>query len=144
MILLPRDILNDIETAAVTAYPAECCGLLVGHGDIDDTVRLERAVASPNLKAAEHTDRFEVDPQVRFELMRALDGSGARIVGHYHSHPDHPPSPSATDLASAWEPEMIWLITAVADGKAGKTTVHVLADDHQSFRALTLTVEDRL
>lgn len=143
MIVIAAHDLQRIERAAETAYPAESCGLLVGRGDAKGILTVSRVVESANLKASARLDRFEVDPKLRFDLMRELDGAEDRIVGHYHSHPDHPAAPSNTDRSMIWEPEMVWLITAVTDGHAGATTAHLPTSDGTDFAPLDLTTENR-
>lgn len=113
MILLPEGVRTQLMREAEAAYPEECCGLLVGRRRADGSLALDRAVSSANVAAGRHSDRFEVDPRVRFRLTRELAGTASTIVGHYHSHPDHPAEPSATDRAMAFEPELAWLIIAV-------------------------------
>ena len=88
---------------AEAAYPAECCGLLIGAAEGARVWRVHRVVQSRNLAPAGRRDRFEVDPALRLKLQRELRGSGEAVVGLYHSHPDGPPTPSATDLDSAWD-----------------------------------------
>jgi proteasome lid subunit RPN8/RPN11 len=115
MIRLRADHLAQIRTAAERAYPEECCGLLVGQGS--DVIDVTRIVESPNIRKDRARDRFEVDPKIRLEVERAVRGTPERVVGHYHSHPDHPARPSETDRALAFEPELVWVIVAVsADG----------------------------
>ena len=131
-----------IRDAAARAYPEECCGLLVGRGQVDGTLIIERAVTSRNLSAGSRRDSFEVDPKVRFDLMRDLEArpaAGRRIVGHYHSHPDHPAVPSERDREQAHEPEFIWLIAAVAAGRVTALTAHRVTPD--GFRRLSLETE---
>lgn len=113
MILLPAAVRDQLTSEAEAAYPDECCGLLVGRRQADGATALERAVASANVATGRRRDRFEVDPRVRFALIRELAGSSSAIVGHYHSHPDHPAEPSAMDRAMAFEPDLVWLIVAV-------------------------------
>ena len=120
MIVVPEAGLARIAAAAEAAYPRECCGLLAGRMT-PGGILVTRVVASRNTADGDQRDRFEVDPQVRFDLMRALEGSDERLVGHYHSHPDHPAVPSATDRRMAHEPDLVWLITAVAAGRATAT-----------------------
>lgn len=121
MIRLPADIRQRILAAAEAAYPEECCGLLAGRPLPDGTVAVTRLADSANVADGDRRRSFEVDPKVRFDLMRELESAGGdeTVVGHVHSHPDHPPEPSATDLAMAYEPEFVWLIVGVADGRAG-------------------------
>lgn len=125
MIKISLSQLQDINVQAARAYPKECCGLLAGIVAPNGTITVTRVVSSDNVlievDGQGGQDRFEVDAQVRFDLMRALHETEETIIGHYHSHPDHPPEPSETDLDMAFEPELIWLITAVVKGQAGKT-----------------------
>jgi proteasome lid subunit RPN8/RPN11 len=146
VIMLSRAQLKQITDAAEAAYPGECCGLIVGrvreNGDLEAT----RVVASPNIAGSEaeagRRDRFEVDPELRLKVQRELEGAGERIVGLYHSHPDHSAQPSAHDLDSVWEPEFVWVITAVEGGQAVHTTAHVLDAGGRQFREVGLHTTD--
>ncbi len=141
MIVVPASGLADIVAAAEAAYPRECCGLLAGRTTTDG-ILVTRVVASRNTAAGHRRDRFEVDPQVRFDLMRALEGSDERLVGHYHSHPDHPAIPSATDRRMVHEPDLIWLITAVAAGHATTTRAWRPIAQDPGFAEIVLRVGD--
>ena len=147
MIRLTPQQLDDIHAQAEAAYPYECCGLLAGHTHKDGTITVTRVVASPNTVKDEHTgrgkDRFEVDPQVRFDLMRAVANTEEDIVGHYHSHPDHPAKPSETDVDMAFEPNMVWLITSVHQGKIEGTTAWRLNRDTRTAEALTMNMVEK-
>jgi len=135
--------LRTITEAAEDAYPRECCGLLAGRDD-KDGVSVTRVVASRNLSASDTRDSFEVDPKVRFDLMRNLEttasGTQERIIGHYHSHPNHPPLPSDRDIDMAYEPDLVWLITGVDDGRATETTAHLLNRDTGQSRQIELRI----
>ncbi len=129
---------------AAAAYPAECCGLVVGTGNAAEGWTVTRVVPAANVAPAEpgHStaDRFEVDPQTRFDLERELRGQRDAVIGHYHSHPDHPAKPSATDLAKAFEPSLIWIIAGVAAGKATGLAAFRLAGG--GFEPLGLEIID--
>ena len=146
MIVLDAALLKRIEDAAEAAYPDECCGLLVGRGAAPEppggTLVVTRIEASPNVAAGGRRDRFEVDPQVRFDLMRALAGGDQRIIGHYHSHPDHSPRPSERDLEMALEPDLVWLITAVERGCAAATKAHAFDARRHRFREIEIRIAD--
>ena len=137
IVLFPSD-LKQITEAAEAAYPEECCGLLVGRSEPSGDRVVMRVIASPNVVEGGARDRFEVDPQVRFDVQRALEDGLERIVGHYHSHPDHAAQPSGRDLEMAWEPDLVWLIVAVYDGRASETTAHLLDRDAGRFRPIRL------
>jgi len=148
MISLPLAFLRTITDAAETAYPTECCGLLVGREDGAGSLIVTRIVESRNLADPGRNDRFEIDPQIRFDVMRELGSDAApdshrhRIIGHYHSHPDHPAQPSETDLSFAFEPDLVWLITAVIGGQAIQTTAHVVDSGGRQFREIPLRTTD--
>ncbi|CAA6605366.1 Mov34/MPN/PAD-1 [Rhodospirillaceae bacterium LM-1] len=105
-----------IEKLAIAAWPKECCGLLIGRraeaGLLVDEVR-----PCKNLLADQENDRFEIDPQERFDAMRQARSMEREILGHYHSHPNGVAAPSKTDREQMYEPELTWLIVGVT--KAG-------------------------
>ncbi|MDA0240849.1 MAG: M67 family metallopeptidase [Proteobacteria bacterium] len=139
MIDLTRDQLSEIEGYAKAAYPGECCGLLIGTTEGEDSIAITRIVPSRNLAAETRRDRFEIDPQVQFDTMRELRGGGERIVGHYHSHPDHPAHPSDTDAEMAYEPGLIWIITEVTNGAVTETAAFQ-ALQSGGFKTLTINL----
>ncbi len=130
--------------AAETAYPRECCGLLAGTKTLEGAVTVTRVVATKNVHPSGGNDRFEVDPQARFNLMRELGEIGKkpqgleRVVGHYHSHPDHPAEPSAHDLACAFELALIWVIISLDRGKVRAVAAHRLRNDEAEFQQIPL------
>jgi proteasome lid subunit RPN8/RPN11 len=140
VLVLPRTVLAAVERAAEAAYPEEVCGLLAGRRDGSGGLVVTGFRDSANVATTDRRETFEVDPAARFALMRELEGTGAEIVGHYHSHPDHPPVPSAQDLEHAYEPELVWLITTVAHGRAGMTRAFAVASDGSCFIALEVAL----
>ena len=144
MIRMAPDQLKSITDAAERAYPHECCGLIAGYQGKPGSFRVSRVVESRNVAESDRHDSFEVDPQVRFDLMRACDAAtGERLIGHYHSHPDHPARPSQRDLAMAYEPDLVWLVVGVADGHAEAANAFMLASDGKAFREIPLEIEPR-
>jgi len=108
-------VFETLHQHAVDAYPCEACGLLVGEISASGEVSVMRAERAQNL--SRRPDRFEVDPCARLALQRSLraSGGGRVIVGHYHTHPDAPASPSAYDISRADEYGLVWLIASVSD-----------------------------
>lgn len=139
MILIGADTLRAIGDAAERAYPEECCGLLVGRRR-GSLTRVTKAHAASNVANTARRRRFAIDPAARFALARALRGGPDAVVGHYHSHPDHPCEPSPRDVAAAFEPDLVWLITAVAAGRATHTAAFMI--DGQEITRLDLIVDD--
>jgi proteasome lid subunit RPN8/RPN11 len=140
VLTIPQTLLERITEAAEAAFPHECCGLLAGRGGVAGETLVTRMVPSANVTETRAEDSFEIDPQVRFDLMRALEGTGERIVGHYHSHPGGPALPSATDLKMAYETDLIWVIVAVKDGRAVDARAHGVAADRSAFHAIALNL----
>lgn len=146
MLLLKREDLKQIADLTEAAYPREACGLLAGFHRADGDIVVTRVAPSKNVAEPAQHDRFEIDPELRLRLMRelraaapdALPGAGQSIIGHYHSHPDGTARPSATDLSMAWEPDLVWLITAVVDGQAVQSTAHLLSEGGTRFNDIGL------
>jgi len=150
MISIPRAILKRIDKAAETAYPRECCGLLAGTHEDNGDISVTRVRPSRNIAGSDRPDRFEIDPETRFALMRDIgefdrleNGSDSarkeRIVGHYHSHPDSPSRPSAYDLEMAFEPDLFWLIVSVENGRAAAAAIHRLDAASHAFQEIAFT-----
>lgn len=135
MLVLNSDHAAALGGLAEAAFPREACALLVGVEGGDGRLEVQRIVPAANV-AAEPMHGFEIDPATHIALLRSLRedhaedriaGSrilgprrvGPSIVGHWHSHPNGRPEPSATDAAMIHDPGLVWLISAVdADGHA--------------------------
>lgn len=140
VVIVPSAVMETVAAAAEATYPEECCGLLIGRGGGGQALVVSDVEPTRNVAPCRRHDRFEVDPQARFDLMRRLSGRDERIVGHYHSHPDHPALPSARDLEMAFEPDLIWLIVSVIRGRAVGATAHAPEPTRARFRRLDLRV----
>ncbi|WP_135078750.1 M67 family metallopeptidase [Terasakiella sp. SH-1] len=111
------------------AHPEECCGLIVGDGET-----VERLMPSANITTGDKTRSFELDPKVRFELIRE---SGERaLMGFYHSHPNGSPFPSETDKSMVYEPELLWVITTLDKIKAFR-----FCEVNQDFEEIPIQVK---
>ncbi len=83
--------------------PEEACGLLAG--------REGRAWAVLPVSNALHSPvRFRMDAREQLRAMTWIEGQGLELVGIYHSHPQGPPAPSATDLAEYAYPGVLYVI----------------------------------
>lgn len=111
MIRISARALAALRAHCARAAPEEACGLLVGADGA-----IARAEPAENV-AENRLRRFEVDPRLLLRLHRELRGGPQALLGVYHSHPSGRPEPSATDLALALDPELVWLIVG-ADGAA--------------------------
>ena len=136
MLTLRAAVDTDIRRHGREAYPAECCGALVGRGRL-----VTEAVALPNGAAELQHRRFRIGPRDYQAAERRASDQGAELLGFYHSHPDHPARPSGYDLDHAW-PVFAYVIVAVAGGAPGALTSWRLREDRSAFDEEPITVED--
>jgi len=135
MIRIPRDQYQAIIEHAQREAPREACGLLGGHGERIERVypvtnRAELAVEffaerglippgrdyRPDAPGSIAVERFFMDPEEQFRVLREIERSRLEHLGSYHSHPATAAYPSRTDveLAAFW-PNMLLLICSLAD-----------------------------
>ena len=105
-------LLEEISSAASAAYPFEGCGALLG-----DKGHARVMLPLPNTEKDRPRVRFEVSPGDYLRVEREADARGLRLLGFWHSHPDHPALPSATDLSCAWV-GLLTVIVSVQKGQA--------------------------
>jgi proteasome lid subunit RPN8/RPN11 len=122
-------------------YPAEACGLIGGavEGDQKITVQLVPLV---NRRTDSARNRYLIDPDSFRHGEERLERDGLEVIGVYHSHPDHPPVPSAFDREHAW-PRLSYVIVGVNRGNATELKSWVLADGRGSFEEEQITNEER-
>ena len=142
LVRIAHGLLDAIHAEARAAYPGECCGLLAGRKGADGALTVTRVVTSPNVALPPAPDRFEVDPQVRLRLMRELAETSESVIGHYHSHPDHPAEPSDTDIDMAFEPDLVWMIVAVKNGTPEDTRAWRVERETRAVKALELSISE--
>jgi proteasome lid subunit RPN8/RPN11 len=112
--------LSVIQRHAEQSYPHECCGVLLGKFD-GDVRRVTAVIPCGNTRSDSPQNRYNIDPHELIRLQREGRERGDDIVGFYHSHPDHAPAWSPTDLAEAHWLGCSYVITSVDKGKATVT-----------------------
>ena len=107
--LIVNGVLLDEMLAHVAGlWPEEACGLVGG--------RDGRAVRLYPVENTRHSPvAFEMDPLQQIKGMLAMEAEGLDLIAIYHSHPDGPARPSATDVANAYYPDAVQLIISLAD-----------------------------
>lgn len=126
--------LDAIRRAAARAYPFEGCGALLGHAD----GRVLEATALPNVEGDRPRTRFSVSPSDYIAVEETADARGLRLLGFWHSHPDHPARPSATDRQFAW-PGLLTVVVAVAAGRPDAITAWQVRDG-EPFEAVEIAL----
>ena len=116
---------EEIRRHGEAAYPAECCGALIGRveGEAKEVARLEPAVN----RRTDDPHRYLIAPDDLRRLEHEVRAAGMEIVGYYHSHPDHPAAPSRFDAEHAW-PWYSYLIVRVDRGRGAEMASWVLDD----------------
>ena len=126
-IILSSEAFDVIRRNCGVAYPYECCGALIGR----DRLVIE-ALPLPNTTEEGAQTRFRVRPtDYQMAEQRALR-LNAELMGFYHSHPDHPASPSQYDLDHAW-PVFAYVIVSVDRGQPREVTSWRLTEDRSAF-----------
>ena len=134
MLMLQSEADMDIRRHGRESYPEECCGALIGlDGSVVEAMRL------PNLMGEEARRHFLVGPVEYQVAEKRATEMGGKLMGFYHSHPDHPARPSQNDLEQAW-PTFLYVILAVQDGKPGTMTSWRLREDRSAFDEQTVAV----
>lgn len=119
MLALRAAVYDAVLAHAREATPEEACGILAGdreNAESEDGDSL-RATAidyyrTPNV-AAEPTITYEIDPETQYRVLEEIDDSGRDLVGFFHSHPQGPAGPSATDHRQAAWPGYHYLIASL-------------------------------
>jgi len=121
MVIISQRDYDQILAHTLKVLPQECCGLLIGKKDQDGMYHVHSIQPANNVAGGDKTTEFEIDPKVRFDLIRAeREGSLGEntVIGFYHSHPNGIAAPSDTDRSMVYEPELLWLIATLDEIKA--------------------------
>ena len=129
---LAEGVATAIRRHGEETFPHECCGALLGTGDVVAAV-----VQLPNNTEEGPRRRFLVTPNDYKLAEQRASKLGVELLGFYHSHPDHPARPSQFDLDHAW-PTFAYVIVSVMSGVARDMTVWFLKEDRSSFNEGTL------
>ena len=74
--------------------------------------------------------RYTIDPKDMLLVQKQAREKGLKIIGIYHSHPDHVAVPSECDRIQAW-PEYAYTILSVQNGVATDILNWALDSEHQ-------------
>ncbi len=117
MLRLPDSVLRRIHRHVQKLYPAEGAGFLLGT-ETDEGRQVEEVYAVEKDALPEiYPDRFFIDAKTVSKVEDMAEALSLALIGIFHSHPDHPPEPSAFDREWAL-PWYSYLITNVQEGVA--------------------------
>jgi len=119
---LPRPLVNRLLAAAQADPEREVCGLVGAREGVPTTFY-------PVANVADSPSRlFRMDPKGQIDALRAMREAGERLFAIFHSHPQGPARPSATDLAEAAYPEALYLIVSLGTAGVLELAAYRLAD----------------
>ena len=109
-----KKVIDKLLENAGKAYPDEGCGVLLSR---ENEYRVRSVYATNNTSADKgKRDYFSIDPMTMYEVEQAAKKEGLYVLGFYHTHPDAPAVPSASDKENMI-PGMIYVILSVWDRK---------------------------
>ncbi|MEM8715628.1 MAG: M67 family metallopeptidase [Cyanobacteria bacterium P01_A01_bin.3] len=149
---LTPDQKAQIRSHGESAFPQECCGLLLGDIELQDGQEHKLvkglwsvdntwdSVDNPVADGESMNRRFLIEPA---DFKRGYDEArkqGLGVIGTYHSHPNHPAIPSEFDRQHAFPWGYSCVIVSVADGNAADLRSWVL---DESDRCVEQTIQNR-
>jgi proteasome lid subunit RPN8/RPN11 len=137
---MPAQLLDQVRREGERAYPSECCGAIAG--PVDGEKRALRLYPVAN-RRTDDPHRYLIEAEQLRSVEREARANNWEILGFYHSHPDHPATPSEFDTSHAW-PWYSYLIVAVANGRAESAASWVLDPDRRRMQRETLDVESEV
>ncbi len=102
-------------------FPLEACGLLAGQENyISHIYLIDNSLHS---RVA-----FEMDAQQQIEAMLHAEERGLELIAAFHSHPTGPQTPSQTDVAKTYYPELAQIIIALDNRENPSTRAFTIVD----------------
>jgi len=144
MLYLSSELERNIRTHGETAYPNECCGVLIGEVDNAGDKTVKHTLTIDNAREdGEQYHRFLITPEDMLRAEQAARAMKLDVIGFYHSHPDHPSAPSNYDKDHAL-PFYSYVIVSVDKGKARILTSWELKDDRTDFIQEEIITEEKI
>ncbi|HEX4604918.1 MAG TPA: M67 family metallopeptidase [Candidatus Angelobacter sp.] len=130
-----------IRWEAKRSYPHECCGILFGN-IVDGHRLVTMTMTCENMRVDSPADRYSINPEQVIAALKLARNRGESIIGFYHSHPDHSPHYSSTDLAEAHWFDCSYVITSVDRGTPTSTASYVLigSEEEKNFHAENIEI----
>jgi len=121
LITIIRQIAEEIEKHARKEYPRECCGMLAGRKNA-----ITKLFKIKNI--ARSDDEYELDPLEQVKAFEEIDRLSLKLIGVYHSHPDHPCYPSALDIRQAFYPDTAYFIISLSDSPPSRLRAFMMRE----------------
>lgn len=106
VVQIKREILEALVRNAQEELPRECCGLLMGEGEIITHHRPMKNVLESNV-------RYAMEARALFQFFKDLRAANQKHLGIYHSHPASEAYPSETDVRESFYPDCAYFIVSL-------------------------------
>jgi proteasome lid subunit RPN8/RPN11 len=142
--MIPAEALKQIVRHTQTAYPAECCGLLIEDASGVRSFQPIRNVAGTTDGAATSSrtqrDGYVMDPKALLDALDGAEQAGGRLWAIVHSHPDVGAYFSSEDKSMAlaggdaplW-PGVHYLVVSVRAGRVDAARIYTWDDASHDF-----------
>jgi proteasome lid subunit RPN8/RPN11 len=126
-----KAVLEQIHTHGEKSYPEEGAGFLLGTDDTERSVEAIFELSNAREDEARY-NRYLIKPLDYVKAEIEADRLGLKLIGVFHSHPDHANHPSEFDRDWA-QPFFSYVITNVESGKAIESKSWRLLGDRSQF-----------
>ncbi len=125
-------VLQQIGAHAISCYPEEACGLLVGTRSTDTVLEFHSCV-----NIARSARVYTLDPLQHLRIERNAEERGLEVIGVMHSHTHTEAFPSSTDIAQAPDPAWHYMIATLMRGVSEPRSFRI-ANEQVSEEAVVL------
>lgn len=137
MLVLPSQLIEQMNAHVEKAYPEEGAGFLIGaNGEVKEIL----ALSNSREDGARH-NRFLFTPEDYLQAEMQAERRGLDLIGVFHSHPDCPNIPSEYDREWA-QPFFSYIITRVDQGKAVNSRSWRLVEDRSKYEEEEIKITD--
>ena len=116
-------VLQQIGAHAISCYPEEACGLLVGTSATSTVLEFHSCV-----NIARSARVYTLDPGQHLRIERDAENRGLEVIGVMHSHTHTEAYPSSTDIAQAPDPAWHYMIVTLMRGVSEPRSFRIVGE----------------
>ncbi len=125
--IIDSKILREVRQHLESSYPYEACGFFLGF-EKNHQRMITKSIGIDNKSTGNLRRHFAIDALDYLRVERFALKEDLKLLGIYHSHPDHPAVPSAKDLEFA-QAYFSYFIFSIHSGKLADTRSYKLLDN---------------
>ena len=137
MLLFDQNLLNKL-IRVVEEHSEECCGFVFGHED-GEYRTFTHFMKVDNVSRTDKRQSFEISSKDYLLAENFAEHSNTKLLGVYHSHPNHPAVPSEYDRIAAL-PYFSYIILSVMNKKFEVIRAWNLHEEVQIFEEAPLSI----